>query len=246
MKNYKSFIKVYNNLFYYKLSSSAFVVYLYLSDISHHTGSAKVRYETIADKCNISPKTAYKAINELISCELIEKQNRYNDNYYFATNLYTVKHLKGGYSKLDRRVFQLASDSGLLYVLCAINKFANHCNLAFPSYNKLADETGLSRTTVIRKVKQLQEMCLIAKELRHSEVFFDYISNTYAVIKIELRVFLLALVLKLKQMIKSIAGKDSDNAFIFLMKYIIRLENYIGIQAITTLSYITSQQRLNL
>lgn len=74
MKKYNSFIKVCNSLFSYKLSSSAFVVYLYLSDISRRTGNVKVRYETIADRCNISPKTVFKAIRKLVECELIEKK----------------------------------------------------------------------------------------------------------------------------------------------------------------------------
>ena len=246
MRQSKSFIKVYNSLFDYKLSSSAFVVYLYLSDISRHTGSAKVRYEVIASKCNISPRTAYRAVSELISYKLIQKTHRYNENYYFAANNYKVKCLSGSYSKLDRRVLNLQLDPGSLYVLCAINKFANHHSLAFPSYNKIADETGLSRTTAIRKVTVLQGQGLITKENRLSEVYFDNISNAYAVVSIEIRTILMALALKIKQTMKSIAENSIDNAFtIFKQEYYFLMIEVLT-QIIVANLYIRWSQRLNI
>ena len=246
MRESKSFIKVYNSLFDYKLSSSAFVVYLYLSDISRHTGSAKVRYQVIANKCNISPKTAYRAVHELISYELIEKTHRFNENYYFASNSYKVKQLFGGYSKLDRRVLNLQLDPGSLYVLCAINKFANYHSLAFPSYSKIAEETGLSRTTAIRKVAVLQGQGLITKESRLSEVFFDYISNAYAVVSMETRAVLMALALKAKQIMQSIAENSIDNAFtIFKQEYYFVVVEVLTEIIIANL-YIRWSRRLNI
>ena len=246
MRESKSFIKVHNSLFDYKLSSSAFVVYLYLSDISRHTGSAKVRYEVIANKCNISPKTACRAVSELISYELIQKKHRFNENYFFAANCYKVKCLSGGYSKLDRRVLKLQLDPGSLYVLCAVNKFANYHSLAFPSYNKIADETGLSRTTAIRKVAVLQGQGLITKENRLSEIYFDYISNVYAVVSMEIRAILLALALKIKYTMKSIAENSIDNAFTIFKQdyYFVMIE--VLTQIIIANLYIKWRKRLNI
>ena len=69
--NKKAFIKIYNEIFKYKLSGSAFSVYLYLYSLSLISDFVKVKYETIAERCNMSPKTAHRAVHELIEAKLI-------------------------------------------------------------------------------------------------------------------------------------------------------------------------------
>jgi len=199
-----AFIKVHNELFNYKLPISAFIVYLYLYSLSLVSGFVKVSYDMIAKRCNISPKTAHKAVHKLIEKGLIEKTHRFNDNHYFVSNRYTVKHLQGGFSKLDKRILTLGLDQSSLYILCGINKCQNNEG-AFPSYKDLTELTGLSRATVINKVKILQAQGLIAKETRQSVVIENkFVHNAYQVISIDLRAFVFALILKLNKIPKNI------------------------------------------
>ena len=111
--------------------------------------------------------------------------------------------LEGGFSKLDKRIFNFGLDQSSLYILCAINKCQKK-NRAFPSYNKITKLTGLSRSTAISKVKVLQAQWLIAKETCHSVVVDRFINNAYTLISMELRVFLFALILKLNRIAKRI------------------------------------------
>ena len=205
----KSFLKVYYELFSYKLSPAGFVVYLYLYNLSLVTNDVKVSYELLADKCNISPRTAHRAVHELIGVGLIEKKRRLNDIHYYSSNGYIVKHLQGRYTKVDKRIFNLKLDTSSLYILIAIYKCQNHRACSFPSYNSIAKITGLSRSTVINKVKLLNENGLIAKQKRVSTLFFDYISNAYATITLELRVFMFALALKLSRAVKEASEEIS-------------------------------------
>lgn len=46
------------------------------------------------------------------------------------------------------------------------NQVSGYC---YPSYNRLADETGLHRRTIIRAIKRLEGMSLVAKHNRNKK-----------------------------------------------------------------------------
>lgn len=67
--------------------------------------------------------------------------------------------------------------TSLFFWLCS---FADDSGACFPSYTKLADVSGISRRTVITKVKKLEELGLITKKWRKSS-FGDTTSNYYQI-----------------------------------------------------------------
>lgn len=86
-----------------------------------------------------------------------------------------------GYTNLDNGIFytdQVTSSERLVYIAIT-SKVHSAMAVAFPSYQTLADMTGLGRSTVIRAVKQLIKLDLIEKYEK------SYNSNRYMIKKVQ-------------------------------------------------------------
>jgi len=73
-----------------KLSSTEKLVYIYLCRCSNNGSTAFPSYNTIAEKCGISRKTAMVAVKALSDNNLISKQIRAKDYKHSETNIYSV------------------------------------------------------------------------------------------------------------------------------------------------------------
>lgn len=81
-----------NDVFEIGLNKHELLVYLYLCRCGNHGGKAFPSYNTMAEKCNISRRTAIYAVNSLVERGLLHKEKRSDsggkENY---SNIYTVE-----------------------------------------------------------------------------------------------------------------------------------------------------------
>lgn len=73
-----------------KLSPTEKLTYIYLCRCSNNGSTAFPSYNTIADKCGISRKTAMVAVKTLTDNNLISKQIRSKDYKHSETNIYSI------------------------------------------------------------------------------------------------------------------------------------------------------------
>lgn len=210
------FFKISNRIFDYPLSPKGFMVYSYLVSRMNVFQSVVISYQAISDTCHIDPKTAYSAINELTSYNLIVKEHRYNIVGY-AKNKYTLNRLSGGWFKVEYDVFKTNIKSTDFKVYCFIKKCmdAKH-EEAFPSLTAISEGTKISRSSVVTAIKYLRAYTFINCVKRHYKQTKAYRHNRY--LKFRLKIS------SKKKEVRS-PKRTSHQQFIlkcFLLIYIIR------------------------
>lgn len=193
----REFIKVWNALLLeYKLTPPALKVYLYFSGVFFWMGRIQIRYETIAENCGMSINTARKAIAELAAKQLLVKTSCFGNHNKRLANEYIIRRLSGGFTKIDKCLLKPQKDYTILSVFCSIAIHCNHADKAFPSISQICRDTGLGRTTVIAKLKQLNERGLVQKE-HYTCAEGDYGHNNYTITTLPVRLALYALLLRM-------------------------------------------------
>ena len=91
----KYFFKVPDNVFECGLKKHELLVYFYLAKCSNRDNTAFPSYQTIADKCNMTKKSAIEAVKVLEKIKLLGKTTRRNDAAEGCclnlSNVYTVE-----------------------------------------------------------------------------------------------------------------------------------------------------------
>lgn len=185
-----------NNLFDYRLSSSAFALYVLLLNRFYFTDSVKIKLETLSKQTGFCVNTIQKAIRELHNKGLVTVRSRFK-NGHRTTNEYFIKRLTGKFSRIDRKLFYFILNSqgkAALLVYCVVNHYANKSGRAFPSYNQISALTGLSRATCILKVRLLGESGTLARE-HYICAAGDHGHNNYVTVSLTLRFFLFNIIL---------------------------------------------------
>lgn len=190
----KKVIKIYNSLFDYDLKASSFKVYVYLSCFFWWKDSSCVKLETISKRCNMSINTVQSCINELINKDLIAKQACYKDHKR-VTNRYKIKRLQGKFTIIERNAFKQDLDNSTFMIFCAISMRKNKRGMAFPSLKTITEDTGLSRTTVIYKVKILKDSGYIHKQ-HYITIYGDFGNNNHTVFSLVSRAFIMRYIAK--------------------------------------------------
>lgn len=185
----KKVIKIYNCLFDYNLKASSFKVYVYLSCFFWWKDTSCVKLETIAKRCNMSVNTVQSCINELINKDLLTKQACYKDHKR-VTNRYTITRLQGKFTVFERNAFKQDMDNSAFMIYCAVCMRKNKHGMAFPSIKKITEDTGLSRTTVISKVKILKDNGYLHKQ-HYITRYGDFGHNNHTVFSLDFRRFLM-------------------------------------------------------
>lgn len=193
----KRFYKIPNELFKFKLSSSAFYIYIHLSNRFYWKKSIRIKLKTIAASCSMSINTVRSALTELISFDMIRKiHHKHIRSGYVIANEYVIRRLSGSFSMIDERAFYfLKEDKSAAYIYCAAAMCKNHSGFSFPSYNQLSGLTGLSRSTCISKVNKLNSLGVICRE-RYVLLQGSFGHNNYAQYSMELRICLFIVILK--------------------------------------------------
>ncbi len=85
------------------------------------------------------------------------------------------------YFQVPNDIFEIGLDKHELLVYMYLARCGNQGSKAFPSYNKIAEKTGISRRKVIDTIKVLEDKTLLVKEKRYNFERGENYSNTYRV-----------------------------------------------------------------
>ena len=85
------------------------------------------------------------------------------------------------YFQVPNDIFEIGLDKHELLVYMYLARCGNQGSKAFPSYNKIAEKTGISRRKVIDIIKLLEDKKLLVKEKRYNFERGENYSNTYRV-----------------------------------------------------------------
>jgi DNA-binding Lrp family transcriptional regulator len=85
------------------------------------------------------------------------------------------------YFQVPNGIFEIGLSTQEIVVYCYLARCSNQGTNAFPSYNTIAKRTGMSRSTAIRVVAELEELKLIRKIVRKSDTKTENYSNIYVV-----------------------------------------------------------------
>lgn len=85
------------------------------------------------------------------------------------------------YFQIPNGIFEIGLTPQQIAAYCYLARCANQGSKAFPSYNTIANKTGMSRSTAIRVVAELEELKLIRKIIRKSDNRTENYSNVYVV-----------------------------------------------------------------
>ena len=85
------------------------------------------------------------------------------------------------YFQVPNDIFEIDLDKHELLVYMYLARCGNQGSTSFPSYNKIAEKTGMSRRKAIDSVKSLEEKNLLVKEKRYNYERQENYSNIYRV-----------------------------------------------------------------
>ena len=226
------YIKIPNSLFNYDLKPVAFKVIVTLYSEFFMTDSFAIRYAILADKCGISCSSVKRAVAELVSKGLLEKQIRYDYmSHKQISNKYTLHRESGKYFTIEKSLLNVRLDNYQLMLLCAVKRRSNAAGMAFPSLNKLVKDTGMSKTTVIKHIRTLTEQGYLNKS-NYIAKAGDFGNNNYRVWGMCFRFILLWLVNKM--FIVSLTGTENKVICILNSSYstFIKIELHVYIVCI--------------
>ncbi|MEG0754754.1 MAG: helix-turn-helix domain-containing protein, partial [Angelakisella sp.] len=161
----KSFIKLPNAIWSYRLSSGELQVYTALTAFANRFGACCVRHATVAELCGVSSATVARAIGQLSSKGLISISKRYDRQGQLVANKYLVTPLSGSFTRVPCNIwgYKLAkSDFKVyLYLLCCC---AQNILEAVPSLSQMVSVLHMSKRTIIDAVNRLSQLLLLYKE----------------------------------------------------------------------------------
>lgn len=216
------FFKIANRIFDYQLSPASFLVYSFLSSKKNCFGSITISYQAIAEGCNMNPKTACRAINELIGHQLIAKEQRYNFIGY-AKNRYLVNTLTGGWFKMEYQLFKTNIKSTDFMIYAYIKKCMDLSGDAFPSLTAISKATGISRSRVATGIRFLREYSYLNRVKRRYKKTQAFRHSRYLMFNIQKkkevrsakRTSFKKLIIKNNQFLVSIIEQGAKNVKLF-------------------------------
>lgn len=133
-----------------------FYVYTYLKACSVN-GLLCRTYKRMAEDLNISPASAQKAVRELCKRGLIYKKNRFGTRGYKANMYVFPEERNESYTKIPRSLFKENLKASEFMAIAYLAYRTGNKESAYPSYNQMAKDTGLSRRTLIAAVSVLKK-----------------------------------------------------------------------------------------
>ena len=172
------FFKMPNSIFSYKPTSKAAFVYAYLISRMNSLHTTIAGYDEISKSCHMNRKTAIQAVRELQNRDLVVKTVRRNQRGRLK-NRYFIRTLPGGWFKVDYQIFQTKMKSTDFLVYCFIQKCMNRAGEAFPSINKIARATSISRGRAVQAIQYLRQYSFVNYVRRHYKRTKAYRNNRY-------------------------------------------------------------------
>ena len=169
-----TYFKIPNSIFSLGLKANELTVLAYLCSIhrSQHQTYAVAKYEAIAQACGYASRdSAQGAVAALAEKGLVTVVPRYNTFTGVTLANGYVLHLppSGGYFRVDRQRFRAvtarAGTTGAAVYLFIL-RCVNRARTAFPSLTAIRDAVGLTITTIVKKLRALEEALLLHKQNR--------------------------------------------------------------------------------
>ncbi|MGN0551633.1 MAG: helix-turn-helix domain-containing protein [Acutalibacteraceae bacterium] len=208
--------KLSNNIFNYDLSATEITVLAALYSVYTHSHTAvavKIKQSTLAKKCGFKKSdTVSNAIGKLLRKGLIlGAQRQLTQKGYPSTYIYILPRIdkNTGYFYISRKVFErrLTPVQMRMYLFIAkcIQAKTKTC---WQSYNDISVKLGISRSSVIKTIKELVQFHLIAK-IKIKKQDNSYSDNHYVLLDLHLPVkFTKRKRLKLSPTVFSLANKQ--------------------------------------
>ncbi len=153
-----------NKLFSFGLSPAEAMVFCAVSSIRNPLSFAVSCADAISDRTGLSTRTVYRALEGLQNKGLLVKKKRYCYDGLRAANGYYVARIGGGQFKVERNIWKYKLDAASFLVYLYISKCINNrSRKGFPSLRKMEKVLGLSRTTLIAKIRMLNRLGVLRK-----------------------------------------------------------------------------------
>ncbi|MBE6906096.1 MAG: helix-turn-helix domain-containing protein, partial [Ruminococcaceae bacterium] len=159
-----NYFSIGNKLFGFGLSPAEALVFCAVRSFRNPLFFAVCNAERISGKTGLSIRTVYRALEGLQNKGLLGKVKRHRDGGYRASNGYHVAHVGGGQFKVERNIWKYRLDASSFLIYLYLSKCINNQNRnGFPSLRKIERILGLSRTTIIAKIRELHRLGLLQK-----------------------------------------------------------------------------------
>lgn len=153
-----------NQFFNLKLSPAEAMVFCAVSSIRNPFSYSICSADSISKRIGLSIRTVYRTLYSLQSRRLLCQKKRYRFDGTRDSNGYHVAPIGGGRFKIERDIFKYQLDASSFLVYLYLSKCINNSSrYAYPSLRKMADRLGLSKTTIIAKIRKLHRLGVIAK-----------------------------------------------------------------------------------
>lgn len=173
------------------ISNKAFVVYLCLLIEKHNTQKNSFTLKEISDLVKISTRHVKQRIDELINLQLIDKKRankKEKGEYLYTINSYarftelgfTTFHIATLKLLLKQLEFKEINETQLVICLYLKHKCYNNTSFCYLTQEKIAEDLGLTRTTITKAFSKIEELKLITRSkvnLSDFQYRYDYFIN---------------------------------------------------------------------
>ena len=158
------YFNVSTEIFRQGLTPSELMVYCALASIRNRLSYAVSSVRAISNRTGLSQRTVSRALEGLLSKGLLSLRKRYRWDKSRAANGYWLENLGGRKFKVPAFIWSERLDSRAFSLwLYLVKTMDNRTKEAYPSLNRLEAVLGMSRTTILSKMKALQEQGLVRK-----------------------------------------------------------------------------------
>lgn len=172
--------KVPNRLFKIGLKHAPMIVYLYLLS-KQFNNRATSTYGQLADKLEMSAKTAYNAVHTLADKGLISLDYVRRGGRIAALKFTLQETPKCSWVWVEKRIFDYHLTASELLTYLYIKSRANNSGRAYPSIAVMHTDTGLSEQTIRKAIKNLTALSLLRRK-HYIKADGGFGNNNYVVI----------------------------------------------------------------
>lgn len=146
------------------LKHAALKVYLYLL-YRQRNGAADFTYGQLAEALELSNKTVYNCVKELVKKNLISVDYKRRSGR-IAAMLFKINPMpQQKWVWVEAKLFELHLSSSELKVYLYIKCRTNHRGRAWPSVSTISKDTGLAEETIRRAIKGLMKSSFICRKM---------------------------------------------------------------------------------
>lgn len=164
-----NFFTVSSAIFDMQISNHAKLLYCILRKYANSKNECYPSRTKIANACGFGITTYKKAVNELISNNILTRQKRTRTNNSQTSNLFTTADIESEYIELPENIFEFGLSKMALLVFFCLMHYKGKNNKCYPSQKKIAEKCDICLTYVKLAIAELIEKNLIITENQKRE-----------------------------------------------------------------------------